>query len=174
MKNYLVSFVIGCLMLAIPNDSKAQEVRVSAGFGLPELMNAGLRLQLDQSELGLAAGFFPDADEDVLSFSADYYYHFGGNSQYTDLRPWFLKAGLSFSRSENEWERVNYTFLVPRVGREFNISERLAIGLEMGIFIILSEKETEKNMTSESVWNFDFDFTGSVLPSAGVNLIYRL
>lgn len=150
-----------------------QGINVTAGIGLPELINLGLRVQFNQTQLGFSVGTFPDPEEDIYSLAADYYYHFGGSSEFTDLRPWFFKAGLEYSKSETEWEEVSYLFLVPRVGREFNISERFAIALEAGIFVILSEKEKEKRDSPESIWNFEFDFTGSVLPAAGLNLIYR-
>jgi len=150
-----------------------QGINVTAGIGFPELINLGIRVQFDQTELGLSAGTFPESGEDVLSLSANYYYHFGGSSEFTDLRPWFLKAGLTYAYSENEWNRGEYFFLGPGIGREFNISSNFAVALETGFFVILSENEKEKRESPDSIWNFDFDFTGSVLPAAGINLIYR-
>ena len=173
MKNCFLGIVVCSFMLIMPGRIYSQDIRLSGGIGFPELINLGLRVEFDQSELGISAGTFPESEEDVLSLSGNYYYHFGGSSEFTDLRPWFLKAGLTYAYSENEWNRANYFFLGPGVGREFNLSSNFAIALEAGFFVILSENETEKKEPPQNYWNLDFDFSGAILPSAGVNLIYR-
>lgn len=162
------------LVLLLSGRAGAQEgVNMSAGAGLPELINLGVRIQFQQTQLGFSVGAIPEPDEDIFAVSGDFYYHFGGSSQYTSLRPWFIKTGLTYASDENEWNKITYLFLVPRVGREFNISRKFAIGLETGLFVILSENKTEKKEDLLSFWDFDLDFTGSVLPSAGINFIYR-
>lgn len=159
-----------------PAVTSAQEnFNVTAGIGLPEMLNLGLRMQFGQKEVGLAVGMWPDTSEDVFTVSGDFYYHFGGNSEYTSLRPWFLKTGLTYLKAEDEWERENTFVLVPRIGREFNISSRFGIAVEAGLLVIISD-ETKVKKERPSSWfgNLDLNFDGSLLPAAGINLYYRL
>lgn len=172
MKNCFFGILIS-LVILLPGRAGAQDVNLSAGIGLPELINLGLRIQFDQSEFGISVGTFPEPDEDILTLTGNFYYHFGGSSEFTGLRPWFVKTGLTYAFSENEWERTTYLFLDPRVGREFNISPKFAVALEAGFIVILFEDEFEKKQRPDSFWNLEFDFSGAILPSAGINLIYR-
>jgi hypothetical protein len=72
-----------------------EKVNISVGVGFPEVINLGMRYQINQSQIGASIGWWPgnpDAFlfnwENILSFSGDYYYHFGGSSKFSDLRPW--------------------------------------------------------------------------------------
>lgn len=166
--------LLGVMLLLFVNRAGAQEgVNVTAGLGLPELFNLGLRMQLNQSQLGIAVGTDLFGEDDNIALSGDFYYHFGGNSEYTTLRPWFIKSGLTYLRSENEWKRNTMLFLVPRVGREFNLSSKFGIALEAGILFILYDHEKVLKENPDSWFDFDLDFAGVVLPSAGLNFYYR-
>lgn len=174
MKNCFFGILLLWTMFLSGKAAAQERFSVRAGAGFPELLNLGLRIQFDQSELGLAVGTFPEPDEDIFTLTGNYYYHFGGSSKYTSLRPWFLTAGLTFLSDETEWERQEVFLLAPKVGREFNISPKFGIALEAGLLVILSEDETVKK-ERERGWLdiFNHDFKESIFPSAGVNLFYR-
>lgn len=146
---------------------------MSAGLGLPELLNVGMRLQFEQTQLGVTVGTAPWIEEDEFSISGDFYYHFGGSSKFTTLKPWFVKTGLTFIQAEDEWERETLLILVPRIGREFNISSKFGIALEAGFMALLMDEKTVLRERPDSYWNFELDFTGDVVPSAGLNFFYR-
>ena len=65
LKNFSRCTLFLCLLIVIPfNQLPAQEkVNLSAGFGLPDLLNLGVRYQLEQTQLGLSVGSFPAEDK---------------------------------------------------------------------------------------------------------------
>ena len=65
--------------------------------------------------------------------------------------------------------------LVPRLGREFNISDRFGVALEAGLMILLVDSNREKQKLPDS-YSTDLDLIGSeiLLPSAGFKLYYIL
>lgn len=154
--------------------ARAQEgFKVTAGMGLPELLNLGVRIQFEQTEVGLAVGTYPWEEEQNFALSANFYYHFGGSSELTTLKPWFFNAGATYMQYEDQYERQTTFFLVPRIGREFNITSKFGVALEVGALFLLVEEEKIKKERPNSWFEFDIDL-GNVLPSAGVNIFYRL
>jgi hypothetical protein len=173
MKKIFVAILAGCLIFFSSEEMTAQDVKMTAGIGLPELMNLGLRLQFEQTELGISVGTAGWIEDEEFSISGDFYYHFGGSSKFTTIRPWFLKTGLTFIQAEDEWDRETLLILVPRIGREFNISPKFGIALEAGIMALLLEEKKVLKERPDSYWNLELDFSGDVVPSAGLNLFYR-
>jgi len=62
-----------------------EKINISAGVGFPETINIGIKFQIAQSQIGASIGWWPGNPdgflfnwENILSFSGDYYYHFGG------------------------------------------------------------------------------------------------
>ncbi|SIN65344.1 hypothetical protein [Algoriphagus halophilus] len=155
-----------------------EKLNISTGFGLPELLNIGMRYQIDQTQIGLSVGSLPlGSNESVVSISGDFYYHFGGFSELSNRRPWFGRIGLNYLRDETESIIHKDFYLNTRIGRDFNISKKIGIEIGIGAIFILSDKEINKN-TSNSAgtwtggWTFDLDFP--VLPSLGIGLFYRI
>ena len=163
---------IKCLMIALvilmfSHRTAAQErVNLAVGFGIPEMLNAGVRFQIDQVQLGVGMG----AIENMFSASGDFYYHFGGTSDLSDRRPWYARTGLNYLRDEQK-DFIDKSFWIsPRIGRDFNISEKFGVALDAGIAFRISHKEQRKN--SEA--NYDPDFNFPILPALGLSLFYRL
>ncbi len=173
MKKAFLGFLLGCLVFFSSEEMNSQDVNVSAGIGLPELLNLGLRLQFEQTQVGIAVGTASWYEENEFSISGDFYYHFGGTSEFTTLRPWFVKTGLTYLQAEDEWDRETLLILVPRLGREFNISTKFGVALEAGFMVLLMDEKKVLKERPDSFWNFELDFSGDVLPSAGLNLFYR-
>lgn len=173
MKNGFLGFLFFGILWISTGKAYTQDLNVTAGMGLPEMLNLGLRIQFEQTQLGIAVGGDPFSEDENIAFSGDFYYHFGGNSEFTGLRPWFLKTGLTYLRSENEWVRNTSLIFVPRVGREFNISSKFGIALEGGILFVLYDHEKTLKENPDTWFDLDLNFAGFILPSAGVNLYYR-
>lgn len=144
---------------------------VSAGIGIPELANIGIRHRINQTRLGLTIGTMPVRDESIFSICGDVFFHVGGKSRYTDLHPWYLQSGLNYLHDETTKVMDNYLYLKLRVGREFNITERIGVDLEGGLLIELSHDSVEK--VPSNSW-FDLDLDYPVLPALGVSVFYRI
>ncbi|HEY0771717.1 MAG TPA: hypothetical protein VGD31_15430, partial [Sphingobacteriaceae bacterium] len=101
-----------------------EKLAISAGFGFPELINAGIRLNGEQVQFGLTYGTIPIKNETTQLYAADLYFHFGGAAKLSPRKPWFMKLSLNHFRSESEYLIENYTYFNPGIGREMNISKK--------------------------------------------------
>ena len=88
MKNRVkISYcILICIILYLSNQQTTaaaqNKVNMSAGFGVPELVNLGIRYQLHQAQLAFSIDSTPyGLDEKLLSLSADAYVHIGGVSK---------------------------------------------------------------------------------------------
>lgn len=176
MKNTIVISLVFHLVFFLPQTSSAQgQFNLTGGTGTPEMVNIGLRMQVDQYQYGLNIGTNPAYKNENFSASGDFYYHFAGDSDHTNLRPWFLKTGLTYLSSEGEWEKRMDLLLVPRLGREFNLTPEFGVALEAGIMLMLIDKNTAKKERTDGVTgDLDLIGTGFILPSAGLKFFYRL
>lgn len=146
------------------------KTKISIGIGIPELINVGARLQLNQLELGLNIGTLPSDHQSVMSYMLEGRYHFGGNSELTDQKPWFGRLGLNYHRFENEAMIDENFYLHLRVGRDYNLSKRFGLELDFGGIFLLHNAQIEKKPTSS--WGVGFD--SPILPSLGFAIFYRI
>ena len=67
--SYVLLFIFfsGC----VTQTSGQEKVSISAGIGIPELLNVGVQYQLNQVQLGLSIGSMPIKDESLFSISGD-------------------------------------------------------------------------------------------------------
>lgn len=164
--NPLNSLILSLISLLTINPAIAQEkFNIAAGLGHPELINLGLRYQMGQSQLGISAGFFPGDYEDAYSVGADYYYHFGETSVLSTRRPWYARLGIYQFRLENEYDKRKYLLLVPRLGKDFNLSPKLGIAADAGVSFVLSREEEGY---------YDGIGRSDLILSIGFNLFYRI
>ncbi len=164
----------GLIILVSGSSAVGQKtIDITAGIGFPELVNLGLRFQLGQSQLGFYGGTIPGADDKLFTLGADYYYHFGGASNLSKRRPWYAKTGLNYFHDENEFVKNTSLFLVPRLGRDLNLSRRIGIALEGGAFLLLSHSEVEIKPRESPCWLCGGGFV-SIGPSIGLSVFYRL
>jgi len=125
------------------------KVSLSAGLGIPELINMGIQYRIDQAQIGIGFGYFPPSGSgsDSLSFlawgplkslSGDIYYHFGKLPKSSNLidHPWYVRLGFAYSREERRDKVNSVFFLSPRIGRDINISKRVGIGIDLGINMV--------------------------------------
>ena len=141
------------------------KVNVSAGIGMPEAINLGFRYQINQSQVGGSAGWWPgDPDaflfnfSNVFSFSGDYYYHFAGTSKYSDLKPWYVRPGLNCLLIDFDPEIDTIVDIYLRIGRDIYLTDKGGFSLDGGVLF------------------FPFDSGDgfrSVIPALGTRLFYR-
>lgn len=154
------------------NQVFAQEkINISAGIGLPELLNIGVRYQLDQAQIGLKVGSLPGNNDKLFSLSGDIYYHFGGLSDLSIRRPWYSKIGLNFFRDETEYTIFKYLYLDCRIGKDINLSKKMGINLDAGLGVQLILDKVKKK---ESYSWFNLDLSFPVIPTLGLCLFYRI
>jgi hypothetical protein len=126
--------------------SGQEKVNITAGAGFLETLNIGLRYQLNQSQWGLSIGTWPSVTDSwfdwssLISISGDFYYHFGGFSEFSDLRPWYGRVGLDFIRIG--WDGDIENNLEPhfRIGRDFYLNRAFGFSLDAGVgFFIIND-----------------------------------
>jgi hypothetical protein len=117
------------------NQSFGQKKMIlSAGIGFPDLLNIGIRYQiLDQAKIGLSIGWWPPSSSsgiiiwgNLISFSGDFYYHFGGSSKFSDMRPWYGRIGLN---NITNYHPTSYL----RIGRDLNSDKNFVISIDAGL-----------------------------------------
>ena len=172
MKSHTFKIVfLGLISLLATYSAMGQErFNITAGLGDPELINVGIRYQIGQSQVGLSAGFFPDRHLDYFSVGADYFYHFGGSSTLSSRRTWYGRLSLNQGAIKDEFEKTKYLLLVPRIGKDFNLSPKVGIAADAGVSIFLSHQREslEGELPFETIPNRNTD------PSFGFSIFYRL
>lgn len=147
-----------------------EKVNISIGIGLPELLNINVRYQLKQSQIRIGFGTLPLKEESLISISGDFYYHFGGFSELSNRRPWYGRIGLNYLRDETESIIDKYLFLNTRIGRDFNISNKIGIEIDIGTGIRLKNEVIRKKPSSGWIIAIEVPF----IPSIGIGLFYRI
>lgn len=148
-----------------------EKVNISAGLGAPELLNLGIRHQMGQSQLGLSAGIAPGSDDKAFSVGVDYFYHAFGSTSLSPRRPWYGRIGLYHYAFEDEFQDTKLWLLVPRIGKDFNLSPKVGIAADAGVSLVVSR--TTKTF-EESFWWFDKTWENDIALSIGFSIFYRL
>ena len=149
-----------------------EKVNISAGFGIPELLNIGVRYQSNQTQIGLSVGLIPlGSNENIISILGDVRYHFGGFSELSSRRPWYGRIGLNYLRDETGSNIDKYLYLNTRIGRDFNISNKIGIEIDVGAGFQLSHERIRKKPPG---WLSNIDIKVPVIPSIGIGLFYRI
>lgn len=159
LKMHIMKNLLTCMLVLIALKVASQgNVSTSLGFGLPELLNAGVRYELQPVRFGVSAG---TAFSGAYSFTGDFYYHFAGSSNQNELQPWYFRTTISYWQLRQFWfiDLGNVVLLGFRVGRDFSFSEESGISLDGGI-VPLSFFSGKK---------IPFSF----IPSFGATLYYR-
>lgn len=145
------------------------KANISAGIGIPELINLGVQLQYEKSQMGMSLGFLNDDGAGMFTISGNYYNHFGGLPKFSTPPPWYLKFGLTYLRSASSFDIEHVIFLNARIGREFNFTEKVGTKLDAGLMYPIYHGMVEKQPSSGGN---EFDLP--LLPSLGVAVFYRL
>ena len=159
------------MIILAPYKGASQEINIITGLGSPELLNAGIKIQSEQFQFGLSAGMLGiNANDGVRAVTGDFYFHFGGYSDLTDLPPWYMRLGATYLKDEWEYEIDKYIYLNTKIGRDFNFTETFGAQFDLGLSFQLDHNEIQKK--PHNGWNFDFEFP--VLPAFGLEFFWRI
>ena len=161
-----------CLSLFLfPNQTFPQEkVDITLGIGFPKFMNAGIRYQLNQTQLGFSIGSIPLKDETIISINSGVQYHFAGTSELSDRRPWYVGSGLNYIYDESESIIEKNLYLIIEVGWDINFTKKFGMDAYIGAGLLLFEKRVRKTPPG---W-FNFEIKLPVIPTIGVSAFYRI
>jgi len=177
MNNSLKKLTYAILVMGVIFSGKVKsqdKIDLTASLGIPEFLNAGIRLNLKQVQLGFNIGTLPISGEKILSASANLYFHFAGNSEYTYLKPWYAMAGINWLTDEEVGFNLDkFLYLNLRAGREVNLSPRAALALDGGLLFELYHKKIDYDSTPPS-WFPDISLNEPVMPSLALTFIYRI
>ncbi len=172
--SFHILLIVTALFSLVHQASGQEKVNATIGFGVPELINAGVRFQSNQTQIGLSIGSVPPGlRENIISISGDVYFHFGGFSELSQRRPWYVRVGMSYWRDETNSSIHKHLILSTRLGRDFNISKKIGIGIDFGFAFELFHDETRKRPPSSNPFGLDSDSDSSVAPTLGIGLFYR-
>jgi hypothetical protein len=145
-------------------------IDITGGIGLPELLNAGVRLRLNHTHIGLAVGSFPFRGDRYLCVAGWFGYHFARpGSLQPEWRPWYGKFGVCYLRDETETAVSTYVDIDIRVGLESYLSKAWGITVDGGIRKHVSRRLEMK----DSSW-LSKGGGSQLMPAAGISLFYRL
>lgn len=173
MKTFIYRYILWSTLLLSSQFLCAQDKFIlTAGAGIPEMLNVGARIQLSNLQWGLSIGTAagPDASR---SIATDLLVPIAGTSKFTSRPPTYFKLGIALSRFENDVKIEKYTLLYVRVGREMYLSERFGFFLDGGLLVTAMDDIVYKEPRGFSWLVIEFP-TPLVLPSASVGMFVRI
>lgn len=142
------------------------------GISLPEGPLIGVRHQINDLQIGMSLGFYPRGnDQQFQSFNAELIINTAGTRNSLGNQPWYMRAGISYMQSENEYEWNSDVVSHLRYGYEFAISKSLAFQIDAGLMFHLSHQEIQKK--PRNTW-FELDFDFPILPSIGLTTAFNI
>jgi hypothetical protein len=112
------------------------------GLGFPEMVNIKMKLNIRNVQIAFRGGFYPDGT-DKRTIGLGLNYHFKGRLKYTEYSPWYTVGGLNFMRSDFDLgiDKILYPYM--RVGRTFDITEKIGISFDLGACLIIDLVEDD-------------------------------
>jgi len=123
------------LILSVNPVYSQDKFEISGGFGWPDMLDIGVRYG-NNFQVGLNQSFWISPIP-LGQTAAEIYYHFGGKSEFTDQKPWYLLGSLGILWGSDGEESDIY--FCPRIGRSFYFSGRSGISLDGGAFLPLTK-----------------------------------
>jgi len=148
---------------------------VVTGFGFTDAFHLGIKVHfLERNQIGIYYGNNLNlGDGSYNSFSLDHQLHFGKTSDFSSRKVWFLRQGLTYSIENDYYSEFKYLFLSFSIGREINISPKVGISIDLGLFHTLQEKERVKVEREHSLDNIRLDMKDFfVLPNLRIQFFY--
>ena len=106
-----------------------------AGLGLFEA--ASLKVKYGKNiQFAVCQGFF---DQSLWMTGFEFYFHYAGESKYTDQLPVYFMAGLSgtiFAYGYDTFEKIAF---YPRIGKSFNFSKNIGVNLDVGLALVFTD-----------------------------------
>lgn len=170
-------FIIVLIFFSKPDLSTAQySIGINSGAGIFEFLHIGARFQLKNSQLGINYGVIPTkSDESLYAIGADYYYHYGKLTKYSDFPRGYFRTSMNYTHDENTHTIHKNLFMQFRVGRDIYFSDKLGLSIDGGIGIKLVHDKIRKEPShSGGSFNLDIDVDTPILPALSVTLFLRI
>ena len=155
------------LLAWLPASSQTSNISFAGGWGPPELAHLEFGVRSNQWRYSVHGGVILGGD--IYSMGLGVQYHVLGNSDLTDIRPWYFRGGLTYTHEEQANAAVDDIWLTLRTGRQFNFNSRMGISGELGVMRNVYN-QTDETDDGESPNEFRF----SPMPVFRVNLFVRL
>jgi len=134
-----IPLIIALILSSGGQMSGQKKANISFGIGFPELINVGIKYQVsDQTKIGFSIGYWPPSKPDwlgynnLISLSGDFYYHFGGSSDFPGMRPWYGRIGLNIIFDLPSDYHILSEDIFLRTGRDIYFDENNGISLDGG------------------------------------------
>ncbi|MDD4756946.1 MAG: hypothetical protein PHG29_12770 [Prolixibacteraceae bacterium] len=98
--------------------------------------------------------------------SGDLFFHIAGQSEFSERRPWYIRDGLAYM-NWNEFAFFDYANVIglhSRVGRDFNLSNKVGINADVGLAAYLFKTDVDTD-NSDSF---------GLSPVFSISLFYRI
>jgi hypothetical protein len=93
-----------------------EKFNLALGAGYTDLINIGLYYQINQVQIGVSAGTWPN--EKLLSIMSDIKFHFGDKSKYSDLQLWYFLTGFNYLYEDSRTKIFRSLHGNLRIGRK--------------------------------------------------------
>lgn len=148
---------------------KGQDFEISAGIGIPEVPNVGLKILNENFSFGFAYGFVPN--KDIRTINVDFGIFFGKPAKNAEAKKSVFRTLFTHYREETERRIFNHSYLIFRAGRNYFFTSQFGLNLEGGLTIEVGENIVSKDGTVPSSFNFIYD---NVFPSLSIRFFYRI
>ncbi len=140
-----ISITISVLFCFSTSSLGQDKISLSAGIGILEFANVGVRYQIKQSQIGVSAGIYPTDEESIWSIAGDLHLHLGELSNLSSRKPWYFRFGFVYVQNDNSTGtgHKNY-YLSIRFGREINFSKKVGLYIDFGFNIDVEKSEVKK------------------------------
>lgn len=152
--------------LQAQSERTQDKLNIFLGFGYPDLINIGIRFQLEQAQMGISFGYLPDNYGTTRSYTVDLYNHFGRLGQFSTKRQLYIRNGVSIYRSKTERLKETDTYFNSRFGKEIYFNKNIGFQFELGVGILLFSEQSNDRILSFPAPLF--------IPSIGVYFFYRI
>lgn len=165
---YIMKRVLLLLFLIVSATSFAQSrIGIHAGIGIPDFLYIGGKYQFKQLEAGLQLGTFPSRSHKLFGIGGHLMWHFAGESDHLEARPWYVKGDVVYNYDENSSYYWHTCYTGMRVGRECALSERLSLQIDLGFSYVAYQDMIAKKPTSS-----DYSPGISVFPAGSITAFY--
>jgi len=126
-----------------------KKIEAGLGVGVPEYTNFKIKYG-NNFQAGFCAHYWYYSEGGIFnaysswSIAAELYYHFAGKSGFSTQKPYYIMAGAGYYHSDYLFDTPHEEYssgFYPRIGRTFNISEKMGFTFDAGLFLPFSVHE---------------------------------
>jgi hypothetical protein len=173
-----IQFITGLLLFAATITygqelAGERRMQITAGLSTTDAPNLGIRYRKNQSQWWFNVGLSAiGRNSHFISLGPGFSQHLWGASKKTDLKPWYVKLGLTgidyaLPLTRQYTERAQITYAKVHLGRDFNITKRAGFTFSIGPSARVYQK-----------WNGPYERTAKIdlinYASFDVNVFYKL